>query len=206
MEVFVLDLNELRPRTEEALALLSPVRLAKALRIARELPRLQSVGAGLLLRYFFGPADPVIAPGGKPYYPGGRVFSLTHSGTLAAIALSEDEAGLDAEGVRAPRKAVLDRVLTAEELGWQESRSGEGFAFLWTRKEAALKCLGVGADRPLSSFSVLEDAVVLDGKLMRLHTVNYKDFMISAAAPGDAGFAPAVITADELIRMDRHGT
>ena len=56
--------------------------------VRRELPRLQSAGAGLLLRYFFGPEDPVIAPGGKPYYPGGRVFSLTHSGTLAAIALS----------------------------------------------------------------------------------------------------------------------
>ena len=201
MEVFVLDLDTLRPRMEEALSLLSPARRAKVLRLRRELPRLQSVGAGLLLRAFFGAGDPLIAPGGKPYYPGERSFSLTHSGALAAIALASEEVGLDAEKIAAPRQAILPRVLTAEELRRPDSQSGEGFAFLWTRKEAALKCLGTGANRPLSSFSVLEDSVALDGAVLQLHTAVWKEYMISAAARGDVSFTPRPIGAEDLLRM-----
>ena len=201
MEVFVLDLDALRPRMEEALALLSPARREKALRLRRELPRLQSAGAGLLLRAFFGPDDPMIAQGGKPSFPGKGFFSLTHSGTISAIALGSEEVGLDAEGIALPRQAVLPRVLSAEELRRPDSQSGEGFAFLWTRKEAALKCLGTGANRPLSSFSVLEDSVALDGAVLQLHTVAWDGYMISAAARDDASFSPMAVSADELIRM-----
>ena len=201
MEVFVLDLDELRPRAEEALALLSPGRREKALRLRREVPRLQSIGAGLLLRAFFGAGDPVAAPGGKPFFPDRRPFSLTHSGNIAAIALASEPAGLDAEAASPPPPALPPRVLTETEQAWLAGRGGDGFAFLWTRKEAALKCLGTGADRALSSFSVLEDSVALDGAVLRLHTVPWKGYMLSAAARGDASFTPGPIAVDELIRM-----
>jgi 4'-phosphopantetheinyl transferase len=202
MEVYVLHLDTLRPRLEEALVLLSPRRRDKALRRRSETPRLQSVGAGLLLRRFFGPEDPAVLPGGKPYYPGGPCFSLTHSGALAAIALAESDVGLDAERIAPASEAVKRRVLDEKELAWLRGQGPEGFAFLWTRKEAALKCLGTGVDRPLASVNVLSAGpLLLDGRALALHSMRSGDYMLSAASEKDAVFTPQVLTAEELLRM-----
>ena len=200
MEVYVLDLETVRPLQREALELLTPARRARALRLKRELPRLQCIGAGLLLRRFFGSAEPLTAPGGKPYYPDAQRFSLTHSGTLTAIALGTEELGLDAQVTAPARAALRRRVLTERELAWCADRGAEGFTYLWTRKEAALKCLGTGADRPLSSFCVLEDTVTLDGVPIRLFTIPYADAMLSAASEKDPVFSPETLTGEELIR------
>lgn len=197
MEVYLLHLDTLRPRAEEALALLSPARREKAARLRREGPRLQSIGAGLLLRRFFGPEDPVIAPGGKPYFPGGRHFSLSHSAGLAAIALGETALGLDAERIVPASEALLRRALGEGERRWLSDQGPEGFAFLWTRKEAVLKCLGTGADRPLRSVSVLPgETPAPDGRALRLYTARHGECMLSAACEGDAAFSPRVIEAD----------
>ena len=202
MEVYVLHLDTLRPRLEEALGLLSPLRREKALRRRSETPRLQSVGAGLLLRRFFGPEDPAVLPGGKPYYPGKQPFSLTHSGELAAIALAESDVGLDAQAVAPVSEAVKRRVLDERELAWLREQGPEGFAFLWTRKEAALKCLGTGVDRPLASVNVLPGGPLqLDGRALELHSVRFENYMLSAASEKDAVFTPRVLTAEELLRM-----
>ena len=202
MEVYVLHLDTLRPRLEEALALLSPRRREKALRRRQETPRLQSVGAGLLLRCFFGPEDPSLEPGGKPFYPGKRSFSLTHSGALAAIALGEGDVGLDAEAIAPVSEAVMRRVLDERELRWLHTQGSEGFTFLWTRKEAALKCLGTGVDRPLASVIALPaEPLVLDGRALALHSVRLNDYMLSGACEKDAVFTPRVLTAEELLRM-----
>ena len=197
----MLYLDTLRPLAAEALERLSPGRREKALRLRREDKRLQSIGAGLLLRRFFGPGDPVIAPGGKPYYPGGRQFSLTHSGELAAIAVCDAPVGLDAEKIAPASEELCRRVLNERELLWLGGQGEEGFPFLWTRKEAALKCLGVGADRPLRSFCVLPDGpLALDGKAIHLHTVRQGEYILSAAGGDDVFFIPRVIGAEELLR------
>ena len=201
MEVYVLDLDTLRPRMEEALALLSPGRREKALRLCREDARLRSIGAGLLLAHIFGPSDPVIGAGGKPFFPGGRHFSLTHSGALAAIALAERPVGLDAEADRPVSPAVVRRTMGPEERAWLEVRGDEGFAFLWTRKEAALKCLGTGVDRDPASICVLpERELVLDRIRLSLHTVRRGACTLSAACEGSAVFVPETADIRELLK------
>ena len=143
----------------------------------------------------------MIAPGGKPYYPGERQFSLTHSGELAAIAVSDAPVGLDAEKIAPASEELCRRVLNERELRWLGGQGEEGFPFLWTRKEAALKCLGVGADRPLRSFCVLSAGpLALDGKVIHLHTVKHGGYILSAAGGDDAFFTPRVIGAEELLR------
>ena len=200
MEVYVLDLDTLRPRMEEALALLPPGRREKALRLCREDARLRSVGAGLLLRRF-SPGDPEIAPGGKPFFPGGRHFSLTHSGALAAIALADRPVGLDAEAVRPVSPAAVRRTMGPEERTWLEARGEEGFAFLWTRKEAALKCLGTGVDRDLASICALPGRdLVLEGIQLSLHTVRRGAYTLSAACEGSADFVPETADIRELLK------
>ena len=199
MEVYVLDLESLAPRAAEALEKLSPARRDKALRLRSRDKRLQSIGAGLLLGHFV-PGEIRIAPGGKPYTPAGPSFSLTHSGALAAIALGDEGVGLDCERVRPVSPALASRTMGEAERAWLAGQGAEGFFTLWTRKEAALKYLGTGADRDLRQVCVLPGhKTVLDGRAVALHTVRYGEYILSAAGQ-DAAFVPNEIGIDDLLK------
>lgn len=202
MNVYVLDISPLRGREREALALLSAERREKALRIRREEARLQSIGAGLLLRraslcppFFHGEH-------GKPYSPEGPWFSLSHSGTLAALAVNDAPVGLDVERV-APLRRAADRVLMPEERRFIQTDAERRFAYLWTRKEAALKCTGAGLSIAMNTFSALAKTVSINGEPLALYTVEYGDYMLSTAvAARSAVFIPQRVEASELLRGD----
>ena len=186
MEYYLFDVNALTGREDEALARLSPGRREKARRLRRGPSRLLSIGAGLLIARFFPGKEPLIAPGGKPYIPGRPEFSLSHSGTLAVIALADVPVGADAEKDRPVGEAVRLRALTGAERA--DSRD---FLFFWTRKEAALKCLGTGVDRAFDSLDVRADSAELDGRTIFLHTARFGSYYLSSAADGrSADFAP----------------
>lgn len=195
MEYYLFDVNALTGREDEALARLSPGRREKARRLRRGPSRLLSIGAGLLIARFFPGKEPLIAPGGKPYIPGGPEFSLSHSGTLAVIALADVPVGADAEKDRPVGEAVRLRALTGAERA--DSRD---FLFFWTRKEAALKCLGTGVDRALDSLDVRADSAELDGRTIFLHTARFGSYYLSSAEDGrPADFAPRELTLDQLL-------
>ena len=195
MEYYLFDVNALTGREDEALARLSPGRREKARRLRRGPSRLLSLGAGLLIARFFPVKEPLIAPGGKPYIPGGPEFSLSHSGTLAVIALADVPVGADAEKDRPVGEAVRLRALTGAERA--DSRD---FLFFWTRKEAALKCLGTGVDRALDSLDIRADSAELDGRTIFLHTARFGSYYLSSAADGrPADFAPRELTLDQLL-------
>lgn len=195
MEYYLFDVNALTGREDEALARLSPGRREKARRLRRGPSRLLRIGAGLLIARFFPGKEPLIAPGGKPYIPGGPEFSLSHSGTLAVIALADVPVGADAEKDRPVGEAVRLRALTGAERA--DSRD---FLFFWTRKEAALKCLGTGVDRALDSLDIRADSAELDGRTIFLHTARFGSYYLSSAADGrPADFAPRELTLDQLL-------
>ena len=198
MNVYVLDIAPLRGREREALALLPEERREKALRIRREEARLRSIGASLLLRA--AGIEPPFACGehGKPYIPSGPHFSLTHSGTLAALAVSGTPVGLDIEKIAPVRRAAA-RALTIEERDYMKADPERRFAYLWTRKEAVLKCTGAGLSQPMNAFSVLGDTASPEGALLSLYTVEYGNYMLSAAAARSAGFTPQRVDALELL-------
>ena len=195
MEYYLFDVNALTGREDEALARLSPGRREKARRLRRGPSRLLRIGAGLLIARFFPGKEPLIAPGGKPYIPGGPEFSLSHSGTLAVIALADVPVGADAEKDRPVGEAVRLRALTGAERA--DSRD---FLFFWTRKEAALKCLGTGVDHALGSLDVRADSAELDGRTIFLHTARFGSYYLSSAADGrPADFAPRELTLDQVL-------
>lgn len=195
MEYYLFDVNALTGREDEALARLSPGRREKVRRLRRGPSRLLSLGAGLLIARFFPGKEPLIAPGGKPYIPGGPEFSLSHSGALAVIALADVPVGADAEKDRPVGEAVRLRALTGAERA--DSRD---FLFFWTRKEAALKCLGTGVDRAPGSLDVRADSAELDGRTIFLHTARYGSYYLSSAADGSpADFVPRELTLDQLL-------
>lgn len=199
MNIYVLDIAPLRGREREALVLLPEERREKALRIRREDARLRSIGAALLLRE--AGIEPPFSYGGhgKPYIPGGPHFSLSHSGALAALAVCDVPVGLDAERIAPVRRAAA-RALTIEEREYMEADPERRFAYLWTRKEAALKCTGAGLSQPMNAFSVLGDTASPDGEPLSLCTVEYGDHMLSAAASArSAVFLPQRVDVSELL-------
>lgn len=68
-------------------------------------------------------------------------FSLSHSGGLAVLAVSDRAVGVDVEDATA-REQPLAPVLSARERA--SCQSYADFAKLWTRKEALLKAVGMG--------------------------------------------------------------
>ena len=84
---------------------------------------------------------------GKPFFPEGAFhFSLSHTRTMAACAMSSRPVGVDAETIRPVRPGVAERSLTAAELAWLQAADDRdlGFLTLWTMKEAWVKLTGRG--------------------------------------------------------------
>jgi 4'-phosphopantetheinyl transferase len=116
-----------------------------------------------------------VANGGKPSLEGpGPPFSLAHSAGRALIAVgARGDVGVDVERVRAGLREVeiLGRVVGAaavEEWRAREpARRTDAFFRLWVRREAALKCRGLGiaesVGRDVAAGLELRDLVVDPG-------------------------------------------
>jgi 4'-phosphopantetheinyl transferase len=149
---------------------LDPAERSRAARFVHDRHRASFVRAHAGLRALLGrllgvrPGDLAFAAGthGKPWLvaPGAPCFSLSHSGDVAALAVSSrDEVGLDIECVRAVEEMELaERFFSDEErrmlaaVPVQDRRTA--FFNAWTRKEAYLKAIGLGLTVPLDGFSV----------------------------------------------------
>lgn len=101
-----------------------------------------------VLRGTYGITQPefIIGPHGKPYLENGPHFSISHTRGAVALAIGENNMGLDIEAVRSFHQRVPERIMSREEYDWFCSR-GElkrDFFALWTLKESYYKYLGTG--------------------------------------------------------------
>ncbi|MDE7256920.1 MAG: 4'-phosphopantetheinyl transferase superfamily protein, partial [Clostridia bacterium] len=89
--------------------------------------------------------------------PQGVFFNISHSGEWTVTAVSDGEVGVDIQKVKPVDMRLATRFFSADEQKILAD-AGDGaerlFYRLWTVKEAYLKALGVGLNRPLNSFSV----------------------------------------------------
>ena len=87
-------------------------------------------------------------------------FNVSHSGAIAAIAVSHREVGVDAEGIDADLawRRIADEFFSPAEISALDTVASAGrrraFFDCWVRKEAYLKALGVGLRRPTTTFTV----------------------------------------------------
>lgn len=91
--------------------------------------------------------------GGKPYIENcPYFFSLTHTDGFCAVAISEDEVGIDAEHYnRSINEKMLKRICSENELAHMK-KSGDAIR-LWTLKEAAAKLSGRGIAQMLEGIA-----------------------------------------------------
>ena len=107
-------------------------RLMRIAGMKREEDKKRSIASSLLLKNYLLQHrktlnDVTTAPDGKPYVEGLH-FSLSHSGTYAALAVSEEEIGVDIEEIRLYPKKVMEMV--SRGTNWKKQRKED----LSTRK------------------------------------------------------------------------
>ena len=126
-------------------------------RYAKEEDKFLALGAGLLIRFLrkqFGiEEDLCYNEWGKAYFPSRKIcFNLSHSGEYVALAVSEQEVGVDIQKQGEVREAIFPKVFTEQEIqGYQSAEDKTDYFFsLWSEKESYLKYVGVGLSRPLS--------------------------------------------------------
>lgn len=148
-------------------AVVSDDERARANRFVRPVHRDRHIAGRGRLRQILGdvtgtdPRDLVflLNPQGKPALDGGPHFNLSHTGALAALAVSDDgPLGIDIERRAEIEDAVARHSFSPAEyaalsrLPATEWRAG--FYRCWTRKEAIIKAVGLGLSMPLDSFDV----------------------------------------------------
>lgn len=102
-----------------------------------------------------------VTSSGKPYCKSHPEihFSLSHSDSFIALAISESPVGIDIEKLRNPAEDLINRVCCENEIkkiNESENRS-RAFTEIWTKKEAYLKALGTGIDRELKTLDTTDD-------------------------------------------------
>ncbi len=156
-------------RCAEILNLLSEERRRRAERYLNGNDRALCIGAGYLLDcalkergkserdacYRFGAH-------GKPYLADGTFcFNLSHSGTLAVLAVGESEIGIDVEKVRPVSESLEKRVCSEREQAYL-AKCGAGreeeFFRIWTAKESVMKYDGRGLLLPFREIEAIPTA------------------------------------------------
>lgn len=99
--------------------------------------------------------------GGKPYFDGCDIFfNISHSDGFCICATDTKPLGVDVERLRAlaDRDKLAERYFCAEEKEFIQESDDPDLAFLrvWTKKEALLKCIGVGLTQDLRSLNIFD--------------------------------------------------
>lgn len=104
---------------------------------------------------------------GKPYTEEGVFFSLSHTESFIACAVSDFEIGIDAEKIRhiKSREKIAKKILKTEKL-----LSDKEFLELWTKHESKIKYYGK------KFFDSLENEKI------NTHTFMIEDYIISVCA------------------------
>ena len=131
-----------------------PERRQKTDRFRFEKDRRLSLGAGILLQHALSQAgigENTLSYGenGKPYLTGRSdlCFNLSHSGQIAACAVSDRPVGIDIEEKRYFDEKLIQYVFLEPEITWIETHFEDadvGYTALWTMKESLMKYWGTG--------------------------------------------------------------
>ncbi len=110
---------------------------------------------------------------GKPFISEWKNFSISHSGTLAVFADAVEPVGIDLELI-----ADLDIGEFTVELHQNEKEAVLTstqplltFYEIWTKKEAFLKCLGIGIAKGLSQYDCHSDRIKCQGETWFFHKI-----------------------------------
>lgn len=198
------DSSEWTNLDEELLQFVSEERKNKINRYRFLKEKKQSLFAALLLPYActdqydlpFHETDPVWPSSGKPHLASHPEihFSIAHSGSCSAVAVSDREIGLDAELIAEAPRNVMKKAFSPAETARIEASGTPDLEFyrIWTRKEAYGKYLGTGLSSQVLKTDTLlpeHDQYISEGILTPSGLVSREDFLkkenLSDGSPTD---------------------
>ena len=122
---------------------------------------------------------------GKPYFEGrdDLYFSVSHCGSAVAVAIDDEEVGVDIEDISRYRESLVNYVLNeVESLEFRVESSikfkEEKFIEIWTKKEAVFKLLGTGITHDIKDVLVKHPEV-------RVYSYRIGDRFLSVATMKD---------------------
>ena len=77
---------------------------------------------------------------GKPYYPNGPYFNISHSGKYVVMAVANQEIGVDIEQDIEKNMDILLKIFNEAEAKMIKEHAD--FYYLWCAKESLIKCMG----------------------------------------------------------------
>lgn len=77
---------------------------------------------------------------GKPYFPNGPYFNISHGGQYLVMAISNNEIGIDIEESKERDISSFKKIFNETEV--KLLKSPADFYFLWCAKESLIKCMG----------------------------------------------------------------
>ena len=157
------------PCFERAFSCISDHRKEKILKYRFAKDRNLSLGAAVLLdealkEKGFREKDMIYLENekGKPEFAGNIpfFFNISHSGTMAMLAVSDFPVGCDIEEEKDADLRMAERWFSENEkryvfAGKKEAERKKRFYRCWTRKESFVKMLGEGLARPMDSYCVV---------------------------------------------------
>ncbi|MFM8232186.1 MAG: 4'-phosphopantetheinyl transferase family protein, partial [Chthoniobacterales bacterium] len=123
--------------------------------------------------------------------------NVSHSGDYVAVAVGRGQIGVDLEQIRPVREmeSIVERYFHRDEaVAWRSldaSLREEAFFVLWSAREAAMKCVGLGLARGLSITRVAPAIVTEDATSARVGGVVVEVRRLSAPR----GYVAAVVQA-----------
>ena len=185
MKIYATNTKALKTMQEaiwsEWIQLLDCTRRERIVELRQKKDRIQSMGAGLLLRYSFLKEGYAIeqweniiiqrSTSGKPslvQYPE-FCYSLSHSGDWVICGVHSKELGADIQEMRSWKENVAKRFFAQEEYerlqGAQEEEKQNMFYKLWTAKESYGKLTGDGIGKGISQYLVEDDFETINSNL-----------------------------------------
>ena len=159
--LYLAEVSRLDSAFDRFLPEVEPARRNELLRSGPNRTALCRLGAGLLVRTLFeswwGNSGIQKTPEGQPYLPGAPCFSISHSGSLILLGVSDRPIGVD---IQEQRTVSVSRIASrffhpneTERIRISTDPDSE-FLSLWTAKESYVKAKGLGFSLPFSSFSL----------------------------------------------------
>ena len=165
IKLYVRDVSYLRDGSwKDFLRYLPVERRQLVRRLRRDQDRARSVGAWCLLREALAREGvdidgrtPEKGPYGKPCFEACPEFSISHAGSYAAVAVSDNPVGVDIEEARCTMR-IVRHFFSEAEVSAAEALDEEAQRLylqrIWVAKEAFVKAIGTGLTTPFDSFRI----------------------------------------------------
>ncbi len=153
--------------------------LTSITRMKNEVAKKEKAASNILKNKYIG--DYEIDANGKPVSDK-CFFNISHDCGFVALAISEEEVGVDIEQLRKMDSKLLNYAFNAEER--EKIKSSKAFFAVWTNKEALCKCNGVGIRMKMNEVPGLpvNGLRTFKGEKYYSRTIAWNNFIVSVAA------------------------